>query len=303
MHTDEPDKAMEALRMKVHSLERQLCAVQRHIQMQGDVSKLAVSLDGRLEGIAQECERRVSDVRLQVSAVSDDVACLKKEMSGKASTDEVRALSEEVSHLKEDEQSLGDCISRVENKTAEAERALRDEIQSKIEKLDALMKMVPIDPLNGIIAQLTSEYGGNIHVKKVIECTASSYSGSARNVVDLGTDSFFGSDMEPNQWIRYDFKDRRVSPTSYSIRSADHSFPKSWVFEVSNDGSEGSWETVDCRNDNGDLASPHVTRNFTLSTVPHGDFRFVRLRLTGKTHSGNNFLQITSLEVFGTLSS
>ena len=36
------DEQMEGLRVKVHDLERQLCAVQRHLQMQGEVSRLAV---------------------------------------------------------------------------------------------------------------------------------------------------------------------------------------------------------------------------------------------------------------------
>ena len=35
------DEQMEGLRVKVHDLERQLCAVQRQLQMQGEVSRLA----------------------------------------------------------------------------------------------------------------------------------------------------------------------------------------------------------------------------------------------------------------------
>ena len=53
--SDEPDK-VEGLRLKVENLERQLCAVQRQLQMQGEVSQLAASIDGRLNEIARECE-------------------------------------------------------------------------------------------------------------------------------------------------------------------------------------------------------------------------------------------------------
>ena len=78
--------------------------------------------------------------------------------------------------------------------------------------------------------------------------------------------------------------------------------PKSWVLEVSNDGSEGSWAVVDSRDDNNDLNDKHVTRNFALGTPQGGSFRFVRLRQTGKNHYGNDHLIISALELFGVLS-
>ena len=77
--------------------------------------------------------------------------------------------------------------------------------------------------------------------------------------------------------------------------------PKSWVLEVSNDGSEGSWTVVDSRENSFDLNDKFVTRNFAVSARPSGAFRFVRLRLTGKNHRGENFLQVCALELFGTL--
>ena len=62
----------------------------------------------------------------------------------------------------------------------------------------------------------------------------------------------------------HELGERRVTPKSYSMKSvgggpgAEH--PKSWVLEVSNIGSEGSWETVDSRKDNDDLNGSLVTR-------------------------------------------
>ena len=131
------------------------------------------------------------------------------------------------------------------------------------------------------------------------------------NVVDLGSDSCFYSNDSPNSWICYDFGGRRVTPTSYSIRShpywGDENYPKSWVLEVSNDGSEGSWKAVDSREDNNDLNDKLVTCNFAISAPPSVAFRFVRLRQTGKNHcpdlEGSDVLAIGSLELFGALSS
>ena len=298
--------AVEGLRVKVQDLERQLCAVQRQLQMQGEVSQLAAALDGRLDEIARECAREVSAVRSQASAVSEDVARLKEEVGERASAQDVTGLLEDVARLKDSESTLGKRVAGVEEKVKEAERVLRDEIQGEIKRLGTVTKMVPVDPLNGIIAHLTRECGGNVHEKGFVEVTASSFDGGEdpKYAVDLGTNSDFCSHAEPNSWIRYDFKGRRVAPTSYSIRTHDGpGYPRSWVLEVSNDASDGSWKVVDRRENNEDLKAKYVTRNFPISDPPGEGFRFVRLRQTGKNHTGNDGLRITSLEVFGTLSS
>ena len=312
--SDESEKEIDGLRVKVQDLERQLCAVQRQLQMQGDVSQLVVALDGRLDEIERECERRVSDVRSQVSSVSEDIANLKKEVSERASTGDVRGISEEVLHLKEQERSLEDRISSVEKRTEETDRGLRDTIQGEIKRLDEVVKLAPCHhhilyekgkPLEGIIAHLTRECGGNVHDKGMVEVTASSvvrgFFGTSRprNAVELGTNLNFCSLPKKNSWIRYDFKGRRVAPTSYSIRSDDYRYPKSWVLEVSNDGE--NWEIVDRRENNEDLKENYATCNFTISARPPGSFRFVRLLQTGENHEGNDHLALTSLEVFGTL--
>ena len=303
---EESEKEIGGLRVKVENLERQLCAVQRQLQMQGEVSQLAVALDCRLDEIARDFEKRVSDVGSHVSSVSEEIVRLKKEVSEKATTGDVRGLSEEVSRLKEWETSLG-RLSGVERKIEETDRALRDEIK----RLDAEVKLVLRQhhilydagkPLEGIIAHLTRECGGNVHEKGVVEVTASSCSDPAKHAVELGTNTYFLSNEEPNSWICYDFKERRVAPTSYSIRTAwSDSNPKSWVLEVSNDGSDGSWEVVDSRENNEDLKGRRITRTFAISTRPHGIFRFVRLLQTGKNHDEGDILILTSFEVFGTL--
>ena len=123
----EPNKEEAWLCMKVENLERQLCAVQRQLQMQGDVSQLAVSLGDRLNEIKSESEMRVSDVISQVSAVREDIARLSKDVSDRASTGDVKSLSEDVLRLKGDEWRLDNRISDVE-KATEAERVLGSEI-------------------------------------------------------------------------------------------------------------------------------------------------------------------------------
>ena len=151
----------------------------------------------------------------------------------------------------------------------------------------------------GVIAQLTREHGGNVATKGIIDVTASGcWAGDPENVADLGTNSFFYSSQEGDQnpWICYDLKRWCVSPISYSIRSGACAYPRSWVLEVSNDGS--NWTVVDRRRMNKDLNAPYVTRNFVIDPRPQGSYRFIRFCMTGKNEKGLNEFLMTSFEIF-----
>ena len=156
-------------------------------------------------------------------------------------------------------------------------------------------------PLNGIISLLTRECGGNVNDQRVVKVHAQK--------VTLGTDcsNVVDFDSSSELWcaslVRYDFKAGQVTPTSYSIRSIERhpgcSHPKSWVFQASND--RENWETLDRRENNDELNGPLRTRNFTISPVPPGKYRYVQLQLTGKNHNGCDNLAISALEIFGYL--
>ena len=165
--------------------------------------------------------------------------------------------------------------------------------------------------LDGIIAHLSRECGGNVQDHGIVNITASSTNGAAfdpKNVADLDTDSIYCSNDVLDTWICYDFKQMRVTPTSYSIRSHCHGYPgyfnlKSWVLEVSNDGD--AWDVVDSRNDNYELDDENVTCNFQ---IPEGrcksKYRFIRIRQTGPNHRANltlYYVTMSSFEVFGRL--
>ena len=158
-------------------------------------------------------------------------------------------------------------------------------------------------PLDGIIAHLTRECGGNVHKKGVVEVTASGFeiiTSRPRNVVDFTSDFGFSSKDEENSWICYDFKERRVTPTSYSLRCHVGAAPKGWRFAVSNDGSE--WDLVDDRWNVYDCRDKRV-HNFQIGLRPSGSFRYVRILQTDKNHAGTDRLNISAFEIFGTLSS
>jgi hypothetical protein len=130
---------------------------------------------------------------------------------------------------------------------------------------------VEIDVPDGIIAYLTRKCGGNVHDQYVVDVTSGSFekvtigsnlrSGAlsnssrweAKHSVDLGADSCFlsayRSDSKDiphtqNNWLCYDFKERKIVPTHYTIRTNNGvAHLKSWVVETSKD--RENWQEVD----------------------------------------------------------
>jgi hypothetical protein len=170
--------------------------------------------------------------------------------------------------------------------------------------------------LDGIIAHLTWECGGNVHDNNIVIVTSSkplslNLSDSAKNVVDLEANSRFHSALRAsrhdiphtrNNWICYDFNTRRVIPTHYTIRSSFGSGVngnqlKSWLIETSIDGE--NWTEIDRRENNSELNCRNGTRTFGVSRSKES--RFIRLINVGRNHYGNDALVISSFEIFGLL--
>jgi hypothetical protein len=162
----------------------------------------------------------------------------------------------------------------------------------------------PDAPLDGIIADLTKRCGGNVHDRRVIKVTESSYHAEfpGKNAVDLLVDSYYLSLNSPEAWICYDFKNMRIKPTHYTIRSrhdagpgATH--PKSWVIEGSLDGA--TWTELDRKENNRDLSGRNKIKTFEMAQI--AKVKLLRLKQTGKNHYDNHHLMFASWEVFGTL--
>jgi hypothetical protein len=152
-------------------------------------------------------------------------------------------------------------------------------------------------PLEGIIWELTRIHGGNVHERGIVNVTASSVSGSylAQNAVDLGQQNIFHSLNQPNQWLCYDFKDRRIELTDYSISAYTGHLLRSWVVEGSSNGSD--WTILDEQRNNTRADSNHPIA--TISVARGKRWQFIRLRQTGKNSSNGDWLVLFGFEVFG----
>jgi hypothetical protein len=174
------------------------------------------------------------------------------------------------------------------------------------------------DPLDGIIAFLTRKFGGNVHDKHIVSITASSQwsagardSGhyAAKNAADLKLDKGFRSGVqivpvpgEPNNWLCYDFKERKIIPTHYTIRSSYNENPggqnpKAWRVEVSEDGK--AWTEVDRQDNYLEFNNRNIVRRFEMAET--GLARFVRLVHVGGNWANDSCLEISGWEIFGHL--
>jgi hypothetical protein len=99
----------------------------------------------------------------------------------------------------------------------------------------------------------------------------------------------------------YDFKERRIVPTHYAIRTfsgGPREFHlKSWLVETSVDGK--SWREVDCKENN----SQFTIRLFpgTFAVAGNGECRFIRLVNIGSNHGWKDTICISAWEIFGSL--
>jgi hypothetical protein len=185
----------------------------------------------------------------------------------------------------------------------------KDAAPTSAKKVEITQFNFPFNPkveLDGIIAGLTRQVDGNVADKGVVDVNASGCLDPARFLpkfaADLLSNSVFVSTKDPNQWLAYDFKERKVRITHYAIRSrfdgwVNSNNLKSWVIEVSQDGND--WTIVDEKQDNNDLNGTNLVKAYELKEEVEA--RQVRLRQTGPAHSGKYFLAISGFEVFGTV--
>jgi hypothetical protein len=158
-------------------------------------------------------------------------------------------------------------------------------------------------PFNGIISPLGRKSGGNVHTQGVILITASSPGNKlCTQVADYGWNSHRYSADEANSWIQFDFKNRRVLVTNYTVKSDANEGTRHHLVQWSLDGSndEESWSSLDRRKTD-DLNGRSRVKSYACESVESQGrfFRFIRLTQTGSNSNGDNHLRLANLEFFG----
>ena len=160
--------------------------------------------------------------------------------------------------------------------------------------------------MKGIFSYLTDQANGNIAHKNIISVSSTSILNdddqfSPENVVDLESDSRFYSKNSPNQSLIFDFKNMRITPTAYSIRTQGCGINcchiKSWVCELSEDGE--NWIEVD-RQEN----SSALNGSFFIGTFPVDTSfkcRYARIRQTESNWYKDDRMILCGVEFYGDL--
>lgn len=164
------------------------------------------------------------------------------------------------------------------------------------------------DGFKGVIFHLGNGNGINSVKDGKIDIKASSASsGSLNNVVDFDNKSAsFNTRSEQDSWILYDFKERKLKPSQYSIMSdhwnlsgSGYHRPQTWIIEGSND--EKEWTTLDSRQNEKSLDSLNVSKTFEIQNKNNEYYRYIRIHQTGPNTGGSYDLRFSSLEYFGVL--
>lgn len=199
---------------------------------------------------------------------------------------------------------------------------LREDVKfSKTSKIEAKIKRYKDPPrrgttflatkgnsFSGILNYLLTKTGGKI--ENEINITASSVYYNQENCLPKNVVLFndqtnvFLSDNKQNNFISFDFKEHRVIPSNYTIKSSDPArhngdHPKCWIFEGSNDND--SWETLDSEDNCADLNGSNLVHTFAVKNQNSKEYRYIRVRSTGPSWSGDNYFGFDSFEIFGSM--
>ena len=104
-------------------------------------------------------------------------------------------------------------------------------------------------------------------------------------------------------FICFDFKDKRIQLTCYSIKSSGNSSGsghlRNWVIEVSKDGNE--WKEVDRHTNDSTLNGRNIIGTFKVNEKQTDFYHFIRLRQIGYSWRGDYFIYFPQIEFFGKL--
>lgn len=174
-----------------------------------------------------------------------------------------------------------------------------------VKELDSSLQFPYHDGVSkdGIIHYLSNKTKGNIHDNKTIEVTANGFCGShsPKFLVDFDGTRIFHSYRNSENWVCYDFKDKKIKISHYSIESVnwyqnEHNL-RNWIIETSDNCTD--WMIVDKQCNSDILNGPGRIGTFK---VEHNVFsRYVRLRQTGPNWKNEDVMILKSIEFYGNL--
>jgi hypothetical protein len=104
------------------------------------------------------------------------------------------------------------------------------------------------------------------------------------------------TESDGNAWVLLEFTELFIQPTDYAIWShAGASTLRNWVFQGSND--RINWVVLSTHRNDESIKQPFSTATWPINT--NGFFKFFRVVQTGNNWSGNSWLYMLKLEIWG----
>ena len=164
------------------------------------------------------------------------------------------------------------------------------------------------DAFDGIINYLIKKSNNNI--KDLIDITASSMIDNSKTYSPYNVclfddnEKYFESEDQSNSWICFDFKDHKIIPSSYIIKSSknqNNNYPKTWILEGSND--KTNWKVLDEQKDCSHLNGQYLVHTFDIQAKVTLPFRYIRMKQTGPNWQENkyHYFVLGSMEFYGNL--
>lgn len=214
-----------------------------------------------------------------------------------------KELEEKTQNIIKDQKS---SIFTLEQKNKE----LEGKIQKIVENQQYEIKSLPYTNgrhFNGIMNYLTSKTNSNIHDNGTISITTTDQIITAHpeNLVNYNSENVYSSNDSKFATVCFNFKEKYIQPTSYSIRScSSNSSPhlKNWIIEVSNDGK--NWDEIDRHENDSNLNEDVKDYTFNIQKQTHDFYHFIRIRQIGNSwykDGCHNKIILRRFEVFGKL--
>jgi hypothetical protein len=184
-------------------------------------------------------------------------------------------------------------------------RRLRRDIRPVLPGSRFIGKLIEHRPgadFDGILAHLKSQNAGNVRAAVVIEASSQG-KGDPYDVTKFGEQVTWFTGNVPKSWLQFDFKDRSVSVTSYTMKSRQDGahIPRNWVLEGKN-ADEKDWVKLDRHANDGAIQGGYSFQNFKCPDQSETRlFRYIRLRQIGPNSYNQHFLQLCNFELFGRL--
>lgn len=210
-------------------------------------------------------------------------------------------------------ETIKNIVDEIENLKKEIQKQKEDLKQFKEKEENRHIKTIfydnnPSNRFNGILTKLGQGNAMNALSNQIVNITASSIAFSSyqpKNVLNYGNDKqvFYSLD-EPNSWLCIHFKDHRVNPSHYSIKTTSYGdknnhIPRDWDIEGSNDNAH--WDHLDSRRNEESIHDVAKANTFEITDAANklNYYKYLRIIQKGKNTSNNNVLFFSSIEFFG----